>query len=57
MGTTVTYKLSITPEYELKFVSQPEVQDAHYVIYPITIKVMISYQQEVGRLLPMTRTM
>lgn len=38
MGTTVTYKLSITPEYELKFVSQPEVQDAHYVIYPITIK-------------------
>lgn len=38
MGTTVTYKLSITPEYELDFVSQPEVQDAHYVIYPITIK-------------------
>ena len=38
MGTTVTYKLPITPEYELKFVSQPEVQDAHYVIYPITIK-------------------
>lgn len=38
MGTTVTYKLSITPEYELEFVSQPEVQDAHYVIYPITIK-------------------
>lgn len=38
METTVTYKLSITPEYELDFVSQPEVQDAHYVIYPITIK-------------------
>ena len=38
MGTTVTYKLSITPEYELEFVSQPEMQDAHYVIYPITIK-------------------
>ena len=38
MGTTVTYKLSITPEYELEFVSLPEVQDAHYVIYPITIK-------------------
>ena len=38
MGTTVTYKLSITPEYELEFVSQPEEQDAHYVIYPITIK-------------------
>lgn len=38
MGTTVTYKLSITPEYELEFVSQPEMQDAHYVIYPTTIK-------------------
>ena len=38
MGTTVTYKLSITPEYELEFVSQPEMQDVHYVIYPITIK-------------------
>ena len=38
MGTTVTYKLSITPESELECVSQPEMQDAHYVIYPITIK-------------------
>lgn len=38
MGNTVTYKLSITPEYELEFVSEPQVQDAHYVIYPITIK-------------------
>lgn len=38
IGTTVTYKLSITPEYELEFVSQPEAQDAHYVIYPITVK-------------------
>ncbi len=38
MGTTVTYKLSITPEYELEFISRPEVQDAHYVIYPLTIK-------------------
>ena len=37
-GTTVTYILSITPEYELEFVSQPETQDAHYVIYPIAIK-------------------
>lgn len=37
MGTTVTYKLSITPEYELEFVSRPEVQDAHYVIVPITV--------------------
>ncbi len=38
MGKTVTYKLSISPEYELEFVSEPEYQDAHYVIYPITIK-------------------
>ena len=38
MGKTVTYRLSITPEYELKFTSEPEEQDAHYVIYPITIK-------------------
>ena len=39
MGKTVTYRLSITPEYELNFTSEPEVQDAHYVIYPINIKV------------------
>ena len=39
MGQTVTYRLSITPEYELKFTSEPEVQDAHYVVYPINIKV------------------
>lgn len=38
MGSTVTYKLSITPEYELEFISEPELQDAHYVIYPIHIK-------------------
>lgn len=38
MGQTVTYRLSITPEYELKFTSEPKEQDAHYVIYPITIK-------------------
>jgi hypothetical protein len=38
MGKTVTYRLSITPEYELEFTSEPQVQDAHYVIYPITIK-------------------
>lgn len=38
MGKTVTYRLSITPEYELEFTSEPVVQDAHYVIYPITIK-------------------
>lgn len=39
MGKTVTYRLSITPEYELKFTSESKVQDAHYVIYPINIKV------------------
>lgn len=39
MGKTVTYRLSITPEYELKFTSESKVQDAHYVIYPIEIKV------------------
>lgn len=37
-GTTVTYKISITPEYELEFISEPETQDAHYIIYPIHIK-------------------
>lgn len=39
MGKTVTYRLSITPEYELKFVTEPTLQDAHYVIYPIKIKI------------------
>ena len=38
MGKTVTYSLSITPDYELEFISEPESQDAHYVIYPIHIK-------------------
>lgn len=38
MGKTVTYKISVTPDYELEFVSEPEFQDAHYVIYPIYIK-------------------
>ena len=37
-GTTVTYRISITPEYELEFISEPEMQDAHYIIYPIHIK-------------------
>lgn len=39
-GQTVTYKLSVTPEYELEFISEPEVQDAHYIIYPIRIKAV-----------------
>ncbi len=37
-GKAVTYKLSITPTYELEFISEPELQDAHYIIYPIHIK-------------------
>ena len=38
-GKTVTYRISISPEYELEFISEPEIQDAHYIIYPIHIKV------------------
>lgn len=38
MGQTYMFKLSITPEYTLEFISEPKVQDAHYVIYPIKIK-------------------
>lgn len=37
MGTTVTYKLSITPEYELEFSEIPTAVDAHYDIIPIKI--------------------
>lgn len=37
MGKTVTYRLSITPEYELKFTSTPEIVDAHYDIIPIKV--------------------
>ncbi|MGL6178062.1 MAG: fimbrillin family protein, partial [Tannerellaceae bacterium] len=39
IGKTVTYKISITPDYELDFIEEPTPQDAHYVIYPIKIKV------------------
>lgn len=38
MGKTVTYKISISPEYELEFVSEPQIQDAHYVICPIIVR-------------------
>lgn len=38
MGKTVTYRLSITPEYELKFTSTPKIVDAHYDIIPIKVK-------------------
>lgn len=37
MGKTVTYKLTITPEYELEFISEPVEQDAHYLMYPIRV--------------------
>ena len=37
-GKTTVYHIGITPDYELEFIGQPEVQDAHYVIYPIKIK-------------------
>ena len=43
MGQTVTYRLSITPEYELKFTSTPDTVDAHYDIIPI--KVNTEYVQ------------
>lgn len=39
MGTTVTYKLSITPEYEMNIEVPTEVQDAHYISFPITVNV------------------
>ena len=38
MGKTVTYKLSISPEYELEFTSEPETQDAHYEICTVNVR-------------------
>lgn len=38
IGKTVTYKVTISGDYELIFTAEPEEQDAHYVMYPITIK-------------------
>lgn len=36
IGKTITYRLSISPEYELKFAANnPTIADAHYVIIPI----------------------
>lgn len=46
MGKTITYKLSITPEYDLKFITEPTLQDAHYIIYPIKIKVELNKKGE-----------
>ena len=39
MGKTVTYRLSITPEYELNIDNVSEIVDAHYVIEPIKISL------------------
>lgn len=35
MGKTVTYRLSITPEYELNIENTSEMLDAHYIVEPI----------------------
>lgn len=36
-GKLTTYRIGISPDYQLEFKSEPAVQDAHYVIYPVTI--------------------
>ncbi len=36
-GKVTTYRIGISANYQLEFKSEPAVQDAHYVIYPITI--------------------
>lgn len=38
-GTTVTYKLSITPDYTVTFEPEAETVDAHYVMFKTTMKV------------------
>ncbi len=39
MGTTVTYRLSITPEYNFELTDENPVLDAHYEIFKTTLKV------------------
>lgn len=39
MGKTVTYKLSISPEYDINIDVPAEAQDAHYITFPITVNV------------------
>lgn len=39
MGKTVTYRLSITPEYELNIDNVSEMLDAHYIVEPIKVKI------------------
>lgn len=38
-GKTTVYHIGITPDYELEFISQPEVQDAYYVICNSAVSV------------------
>lgn len=38
-GTTVTYKLSIKPDYTVTFEPEEETVDAHYVMFKTTMKV------------------
>lgn len=38
-GKTTVYHIGITPDYELEFISQPEVQDAYYVICNSAVRV------------------
>lgn len=39
MGKTVTYKLSISPEYDMNIEVPEAAQDAHYISFPITVTV------------------
>lgn len=39
IGKTVTYKLSITPEYDMDIEVPNDKQDAHYISFPITVNV------------------
>lgn len=39
MGKTLTYRLSITPEYELNIENTSEMLDAHYIVEPIKVKI------------------
>lgn len=39
MGTTITYKLSITPEYDIEIEVPTDAQDTHYISFPIEVNV------------------
>ncbi len=38
-GERLLFKLSVRPDYTLEFVSEAELQDAHYVICPVTFRM------------------